>query len=42
MDLFGDPRHSIVEQSLRAYEYRDRWVNRMTLPPQDVSLSKLF
>ena len=23
MDLFGDPQHSIVEQSLRAYEYRD-------------------
>lgn len=31
MDLFGDPQHSIVEQSLRAYEYRDRWVNRMIL-----------
>jgi adenine-specific DNA-methyltransferase len=30
-DLFGDPRHSIVEQSLRAYEHRDRWVNRMIL-----------
>lgn len=31
MDLFGDPQHSIVEQSLRAYEYRDKWVNRMIL-----------
>jgi adenine-specific DNA-methyltransferase len=31
IDLFGDPRHSIVEQSLRAYEHRDRWVNRMIL-----------
>ena len=31
LDLFGDPRHSIVEQSLRAYEHRDRWVNRMIL-----------
>ncbi len=31
MDLFGDPQHSIVEQSLRAYEYRDQWTNRMIL-----------
>jgi len=31
LDLFGDPGHSIVEQSLRAYEHRDRWVNRMIL-----------
>jgi len=31
MDLFGDPQHSIVDQSLRAYEYRDKWVNRMIL-----------
>jgi adenine-specific DNA-methyltransferase len=31
LDLFGDPHHSIVEQSLRAYEHRDRWVNCMIL-----------
>jgi len=31
LDLFGDPHHSIVEQSMRAYEHRDRWVNRMIL-----------
>jgi adenine-specific DNA-methyltransferase len=31
LDLFGDPRHSIVDQALRAYEHRDRWVNRMIL-----------
>lgn len=30
-DLFADPKHSIVDQSLRAYEHRDRWVNRMIL-----------
>jgi adenine-specific DNA-methyltransferase len=30
-DLFADPHHSIVDQSLRAYEHRDRWVNRMIL-----------
>ncbi|MGA3373491.1 MAG: DNA methyltransferase [Terracidiphilus sp.] len=31
MDLFGDPHHSVVDQTLRAYEHRDRWVNRMIL-----------
>jgi len=31
LDLFGDPGHSIVDQTLRAYEHRDRWVNRMIL-----------
>jgi adenine-specific DNA-methyltransferase len=31
LDLFGDPRHSIVEQPLRDYEPRGRWVNRMIL-----------
>jgi adenine-specific DNA-methyltransferase len=31
MDLFGDPRHSISDQVLRAYEYKDKWVNRMVL-----------
>jgi adenine-specific DNA-methyltransferase len=31
LDLFGDPGHSIVDQALRAYEHRDRWVNRMIL-----------
>jgi adenine-specific DNA-methyltransferase len=30
-DLFGDPRHSIADQVLKAYEYRDNWVNRMIL-----------
>jgi adenine-specific DNA-methyltransferase len=28
---FGDPNHSITDQVLRAYEYRDKWVNRMIL-----------
>src|SRR5208283_3205720 len=27
----GDPRHSIADQVLKAYEYRDKWVNRMIL-----------
>jgi adenine-specific DNA-methyltransferase len=30
-DLFGDPRHPIADQVLKAYEYRDDWVNRMIL-----------
>jgi adenine-specific DNA-methyltransferase len=30
-DLFGDPQHSIIDQITRAYEYPDRWVNRMIL-----------
>ncbi len=30
-DLFGDPGHPIADHILRAYEHRDRWVNRMVL-----------
>ncbi len=30
MDLFGDPQRPLSEQ-LRAYEFRDKWVNRMIL-----------
>jgi adenine-specific DNA-methyltransferase len=30
-DLFGDPGRSITDQVLKAYEYRDKWVNRMIL-----------
>src|SRR5277367_92990 len=30
-DLFGDPQHSIADQVLRAYEHKDKWVNRMIL-----------
>jgi adenine-specific DNA-methyltransferase len=30
-DLFGDPQHSITDQVLRAYEHKDKWVNRMIL-----------
>jgi adenine-specific DNA-methyltransferase len=31
LDLFGDPQHSVADQVLRAYEHRDRWVNRLVL-----------
>jgi adenine-specific DNA-methyltransferase len=30
-DLFGDPEHSITDQTLKAYEHRDQWTNRMML-----------
>ncbi len=30
-DLFGDPEHPIADQLLKAYEHRDRWVNRLVL-----------
>src|SRR4029077_21198944 len=30
-DLFGDPKRSIADQVLRAYEYKDKWVNRLIL-----------
>lgn len=30
-DLFSDPQRSITDQVLKAYEYRDKWVNRMVL-----------
>lgn len=31
LDLWGDPQHPITDQVLRAYEHRDKWVNRMIL-----------
>jgi adenine-specific DNA-methyltransferase len=30
-DLFGDPQRPVIDQVLKAYEYRDKWVNRMVL-----------
>ena len=41
-DLFGDPRHSVTEQVLRAYEYRDDWVNRMVLGDSLVFMNSLL
>ena len=42
LDLFGDPQHSIADQVLRAYEYRDKWVNRMVLGDSLVVMSSLL
>jgi adenine-specific DNA-methyltransferase len=41
-DLFGDPRHSITDQVLKAYEYRDQWTNRMILGDSLVVMNSLL
>ena len=41
-ELFGDPQHSIADQVLRAYEYRDKWVNRMILGDSLVVMNSLL
>jgi adenine-specific DNA-methyltransferase len=41
-DLFGDPRHSITDQVLRAYEHQDKWVNRMMLGDSLVVMNSLL
>ena len=30
-ELFGDPKRSVADQVLKAYEYKDKWVNRLIL-----------
>ena len=42
LDLFGDPHHSIIDQILKAYEYRDNWVNRMILGDSLVVMNSLL
>jgi adenine-specific DNA-methyltransferase len=41
-DLWGDPQHSITDQVLRAYEHKDRWVNRMILGDSLVVMNSLL
>lgn len=41
-DLFGDPQHPIHEQVLRAYEHKDKWVNRMILGDSLVVMNSLL
>ena len=41
-DLFGDPRRSVSDQVLKAYEYRDKWVNRMILGDSLVVMNSLL
>src|SRR5438132_13358937 len=40
--LFGDPNRSITDQVLKAYEYRDRWVNRIILADSLVGIDSLL
>lgn len=41
-DLFADPKHSIADQVLKAYEYRDGWVNRLILGDNLVVMNSLL
>jgi adenine-specific DNA-methyltransferase len=42
LDLFGDPQRSITDQVLRAYEHRDKWVNRLILGDSLVVMNSLL
>ncbi len=42
LDLFADPQHSIADQVLKAYEHRDKWVNRMILGDSLVVMNSLL
>jgi adenine-specific DNA-methyltransferase len=42
VDLFADPQHPVTEQILKAYEHRDRWVNRMILADSVVAMNSLL
>ncbi|MBR8839751.1 MAG: site-specific DNA-methyltransferase [Stigonema ocellatum SAG 48.90 = DSM 106950] len=42
LDLWGDPQHSITDQVLKAYEYRDDWTNRMILGDSLVVMNSLL
>jgi adenine-specific DNA-methyltransferase len=41
-ELFGDPQHSVADQVLRAYEYPDKWVNRLVLGDSLVVMNTLL
>jgi adenine-specific DNA-methyltransferase len=41
-DLWGDPQHSVTDQVLRAYEHKDKWVNRMILGDSSVVMNSLL
>lgn len=42
LDLFGDPKRSITDQIMRAYEHRDEWVNRLILGDSLVVMNSLL
>lgn len=41
-DLYGDPQHPITDQVMRAYEFPDKWVNRMILGDSLVVMNSLL
>lgn len=41
-ELFGDPQRPVTDQVLKAYEYRDKWVNRMILGDSLVVMNSLL
>jgi adenine-specific DNA-methyltransferase len=41
-ELFVDPQHSFADQVLRAYEHKDKWVNRMILGDSLVVMNSLL
>ena len=41
-NLIADPQHSITDQVLKAYEYPDRWVNRLILGDSLVVMNSLL
>jgi adenine-specific DNA-methyltransferase len=41
-EMFGDPHHSITDQVLKAYEYQDKWTNRMVLGDSLVVMNSLL
>src|ERR1039458_10165814 len=40
--MVADPQHSIADQVLKAYEHKDRWVNRMILGDSLVVMNSLL
>ena len=41
-EMFGDPQRSVTDQVLKAYEYKDKWVNRMVLGDSLVVMNSLL
>ncbi|HET9401538.1 MAG TPA: DNA methyltransferase, partial [Candidatus Acidoferrales bacterium] len=41
-ELWGDPQHSVTDQVMRAYEFPDKWVNRMILGDSLVVMNSLL
>lgn len=41
-ELFGDPKRSVSDQVLKAYEYKDKWVNRLILGDSLVVMNSLL